>query len=90
MLRNRRSRAGAADAGAGSGEPDSGEAEVAKGHPQVERYPQAVRDLADQLDMRFRQIQQAPASLEAQPRVMREAVMRRIAVKWLTGQGTSQ
>jgi len=47
----------------------------------------AVQDVAVELQMPMEKVEAGLAALEAQPRVIREALMRQIAEAWLDGQG---
>ena len=54
--------------------------------PLEQSHADAVRNIAVQLAMPVEEVETGPAALEAQPRVIREALMRRIAEAWLEGQ----
>jgi len=45
-----------------------------------------VQDIALELKLPVEKVEAGLAALEAQPRVIREALMRRVAEKWLEGQ----
>ncbi len=46
-----------------------------------------MRDIAVELQMPIEKVETGLAAIEAQPRVIREMLMRRIAEAWLEGQG---
>ncbi len=60
--------------------------EEARDRPQEESHAEAVRDMAERLGIPQAEAERALAGLEAQPTVMREFLMRRIAEAWLEGQ----
>jgi len=54
--------------------------------PPEQRQADAVQDIALELKLPVEKVEAGLAALEAQPRVIREALMRRVAEKWLEGQ----
>jgi len=55
------------------------EFEAARDRPQEQRHADAVQDIAVELQMPMEEVETGLAALETQPRVIREALMRRIA-----------
>ncbi len=62
------------------------ELEAARESPQDEGHVAAVRDIAEKLNIPLVRAEHMLTSLEAQPTVTRELMMRRIAEAWLEGQ----
>ncbi len=62
------------------------EFEVSREKPPEQSHSDAAQDIAVELKMPVEKVDAGLATLEAQPRVVREVVMRRIAEKWLEGQ----
>ncbi len=62
------------------------EIEAVKESPQKEGHAAAIRQIADLADVNPEKAAEALASMEAQPTVTRELLMRRIAEAWLEGQ----
>ncbi len=62
------------------------EIEAARDRPQAESHAEAVRDMVERLGIPLAEVERALATLEAQPTVTRELLMRRIAEAWLEGQ----
>jgi hypothetical protein len=60
--------------------------EDARDRPQAQSQADAVQDIAIELQMPIQTVEAALAALEAQPRVIRKVVVRRIAKAWLEGQ----
>jgi DNA-directed RNA polymerase specialized sigma subunit len=61
------------------------EIEAARERPQEEGRAEAVQDIAEKLGIPLKQAEHMLATLEAQPTVTRELLMRRIAEAWLEG-----
>jgi hypothetical protein len=66
------------------------EFEAARDRPQAQSQADAVQDIAVELQMPIEKVEAGLAALEAQPRVIRELVMRRIGEAWLEGQRTER
>ncbi len=62
------------------------EFELSREKPPEQSHADAVRDIAVELQMPIEKAEAGLAALEAQPRVVREVLMRRIAEAWLEGQ----
>ncbi len=62
------------------------EIEAAWDRPQAQSQADAVQDIAIELQMPIETVEAGLAVLEAQPRGIREVVVRRIAKAWLEGQ----
>ena len=62
------------------------EIQVARGKPQAEGHAAAIFQIADLADVDREEAAEVLASIEAQPTVTRELLMRRIAEAWLEGQ----
>lgn len=61
------------------------EIEAAKERPQVEGHVAAIRQIADLAGVDPEKAAEVLATMEAQPKVTRELLMRRIAEAWLEG-----
>ncbi len=61
------------------------EIESARERPQEESHAEAVQDIAEKLNIPLERAKHMLATLEAQPSVIREVFMRRIALAWLDG-----
>ncbi|MGD0267384.1 MAG: hypothetical protein ABSD47_20935 [Candidatus Methylomirabilota bacterium] len=59
--------------------------DASRGKPPEESHADAAQDIAVQLTMPVEEVEAGLAALEAQPRVIREVLMRRIAEAWLEG-----
>ena len=62
------------------------EFEASREKPREQSQAEAVQDIAGELQMPMEKVEAGLASLEAQPRVIREVVLRQIAEKWLEAQ----
>ena len=62
------------------------EIEASRDKPQEHSHSDAVRDIAVELQMRIEKVRVGMAVIEAQPCVVREALVRRIAEGWVAGQ----
>ncbi|MFI5341638.1 MAG: hypothetical protein ACHQ7N_17585 [Candidatus Methylomirabilales bacterium] len=62
------------------------EIEAARERPQEEGYAEAVRDIAQRLDVPLEQAASMLTGLESQPTLTREVFLRRIVEAWLEGQ----
>lgn len=62
------------------------EFEVALDRPQEQSHADAVQDIAIRLAMPVEKVEAGLVGLETQPRVIREAFVRRTAEAWLEGQ----
>ncbi len=62
------------------------EIEAAQAKPPEQSHADAAQDIAVELQMPMEKVEAGLAALEAQPRVIRELFMRRIAEVWLEGQ----
>jgi hypothetical protein len=62
------------------------EFESSREKPQEQTQADAVQDIAVQLAMPVEEVETGLAALEAQPRMIREVFLRRIAEAWLEGQ----
>ena len=62
------------------------EFESSRQKPAEQSHADAVQDIALELEMPVEKVEAGLAALDAQPRVIREMVMRRIAQVWLEGQ----
>ncbi len=63
--------------------------EAAREIPQEEGHTQAVRDIAERLEIPLEEAEKSLMAIEAQPTVTREMLMRRIAEAWLESQRTA-
>ncbi len=63
-----------------------GEVEAARERTQEEGHAEAVRDIAESLEIPLEQTERGLRALEAQPTVTRELLMREIVEAWLQGQ----
>ncbi len=63
-----------------------GEFEAAKDRPQEASQAEAIRQFADLAEVSQEQAAEVLASIEAQPTVTRELLMRRFAEAWQEGQ----
>jgi len=61
------------------------EIQAARGRPQAEGHAAAILQIADLADVDQKKAAEVPASIEAQPTVTRELLMRRTAGAWLEG-----
>ncbi len=59
---------------------------AARGLPQEGGHALAVQDIAERLNLPVEQAEELLATLEAQPAVTRELILRRIVEAWLAGQ----
>ena len=62
------------------------EFEASRAKPLEQSQAEAVQDIAVELQMPIEKVEAGLAALEAQPRVIREVVLRQIAEKWLEAQ----
>jgi len=62
------------------------EFEASREKPAEQSQADAALDIAVELGMPTEKVEAGLAALEAQPRVIREVFLRRIAEKWLEGQ----
>jgi len=62
------------------------EMRAARGRPQAEGHAAAILQIADLADVDREKAAEVLASIEAQPTVTRELLMRRIVEAWLEGQ----
>ena len=62
------------------------EIQAARGRPQAEGHAAAILQIADLADVDREKAAEVLASIEAQPTITRELLMRRIAEAWLEGQ----
>ncbi len=62
------------------------EFEASQAKPPAQSHSDAAQDIAVELKMPVEKVEAGLAALEAQPRVIRELLMRRIAERWLAGQ----
>ncbi len=62
------------------------EFESSRDKPPDQSHSDALQDIAVELGMPVEKVEAGLAALEAQPRMIREAIMRRIAQKWLEAQ----
>ncbi len=62
------------------------EFETSREKPPEQSHSDAAEDIAVELQMPIEKVETGLLALEAQPRVIRELLMRRIAEKWLEGQ----
>lgn len=62
------------------------EIEAALERPQEEGHAEAVQGIAERVGIPLREAERRLTALEAQPRVAREMLLRRIAEAWLAGQ----
>ena len=63
------------------------EFESSREKPPEQSQTDAVRDIAVELQMPIEKVEAGLTALEAQPRVIRESVLRQIAERWLEAQG---
>ena len=63
------------------------EFEAARDRPQEQSHADAVQDIAERVGIPLGEAERRLTALEAQPRVTRELLLRRIAEAWLEGQG---
>ncbi len=64
----------------------SAEFEASREKPPEQSHSDAAQDIAAEVQMPIEKVEAGLAALEAQPRVIRELLMRRIAEAWLEGQ----
>jgi hypothetical protein len=62
------------------------EFEASRAKPLEQSHADAVQDIAIELHVPMEKVEAGLVALEAQPRTIREALMRRIAEAWLEGQ----
>ena len=62
------------------------EFEASREKPTAQSQADAVHDIAMELQMPIEKVEAGLTALEAQPRVIREVVLRQIAERWLEGQ----
>lgn len=65
-------------------EPQAG-FEAARARPQEQRHTDAPKVISVEFRMPIEKVEAGPATLEAYPRMIREAILRRIALAWLEG-----
>jgi hypothetical protein len=63
------------------------ECEGSRATPVAQSHAEAVQDIAVELHMPLETVEAGLTALEAQPRVIREVLMHRIAEAWLEGHG---
>lgn len=63
-------------------EPQAG-FEAARARPQEQRHTDALKVISVQFRMPIEKVEAGLATLEASPRMIREAILRRIALAWL-------
>jgi len=61
------------------------ELKAARERPQAEGHARAVQEIAERVDVPVAQIEHLLAAFEAQPSVMRQGLLRRLAEAWLAG-----
>lgn len=59
---------------------------AARERPQDEAHAEAVRGIAERMQMPLEETERGLEAIEPQPTVMRELLMRRVAEAWLEGQ----